>query len=310
LPHAKDYAVEQNLWSLCQSQYFPRRRSIRSAKTRRAYQYSIAALSKHLGREAQLSDLDDEIMEVWLTAELNRVKSVETARHRLAKLLALWTWAAKRGLVPTFPTIERPRAPVPVPRAWQQHELARLFAAADLEGGLIGPVPARLWWRARLAFHWFCGERKGAVDLLRQEWVYLDSDPPACVIPAEARKGGFKPACYRLPPPLIEALRRIWEPSRELVFPWPHSEGKYFRDWNRILIRAHLPVGRKFKTQALRVSHATWKKKMGGDATASLMHSDPAVTIRSYLDPRMAADDDKPLFVPWQQQPPEPPRAA
>jgi hypothetical protein len=303
--------VEQNLWSLCESQFFPRRRSIRSAKTRRAYRYSIAALSKHLGRDAQLSDLDDEVMEVWLTAELNRVKSVETARHRLAKILALWNWCAKRRLVPQFPTIERPRAPAPVPRAWQQDELARLFAAADLEGGLIGPVPARLWWRARLAFHWYTGERKGAVDVLRQEWCYLANDPPACVIPAEARKGGMKPAVYRLPPPLLEALRRIWEPVRELVFPWPHSEGKYYRDWNRLLIVASLPPGRKSKTQALRVSHASWKKRLGADASQSLMHSDPATTIRSYLDPRMSADDEKPLFIPWERSPPpSDPRAA
>src|SRR6185369_4621762 len=110
-----------------------------------------------------------------------------------------------------------------------QDELARLFAAADLEGGLIGPVPARLWWRARLAFHWYTGERKGAVDALRTEWVRLDGSPPVSVIPAHARKGRKKHAVYHLPPPLVDALRAIWKPARELVFESDRSAATYWK---------------------------------------------------------------------------------
>ena len=175
-----------------------------------------------------------------------------------------------------------------MPRAWLKDELSRLFDAAGAEQGTICGIPAGLWWRARVAFHWYTGERKTAVDLLRMEWVQLDPRMSVAVIPCDVRKGRKKNGIYHLPPPLVESLQAIWKPARELVFP-QESPTMYWRYWNRILKRAELPTGRKSKTHSLRVSHATWMDHQGGDATKSLMHSDSAVTKKHYLDPRMSA---------------------
>jgi len=59
---------------------------------------------------------------------------------------------------------------------------------------------------------------------------------------------------------------------------------------------AKLPSGRHRKTQSMRVSHATWLTVVGGDATKSLMHSDPATTRDHYIDPKIAMPNQPRLF--------------
>jgi integrase len=295
--------VEANieLWHLCQNLFFPRKLEI-GPDTRRQYRYALDDWARCLGRPATLADLDDDALLIWMRVLMDRRTprrlSPWTINERVGRVRSLWTWLAKRGIVNTFPTCRRIPAPDPTPRAWTREEIAKLFAAADLEGGLLAGIPSRLWWRARLAFHWFTGERKGAVDALRMEWVLLDNDPPVAVVPAVVRKGRRKPAVYHLPMSLVVELRAIWQPDRELVFPFDRSPGMYYKIWTRILKRAGLPLGPKSKTQALRVSHATWRKKMGGDPTQALMHSDPLTTIKHYLDARFD-DPPPPLFDPW-----------
>jgi integrase len=295
--------VEPNisLLHLCETLFFPRKLEI-GTETRRQYRYALNDWARTIGREPTLADLDDDALLIWMRVLMDRRTprplSAWTINERVGRVRSLWTWLAKRGLVNTFPTCRRIPAPDPTPRAWSKEEIAKLFGAADLEGGLIAGIPSRLWWRARLAFHWFTGERKGAVDALRMDWVFIDSDPAMAVIPAQARKGRRKSAAYHLPPALVGELRAIWLPARELVFPFDRSQGMYYKMWNRLLKRAGLPVGPKSKTQALRISHATWRKKMGGDPTQALMHSDPLTTLKHYLDARFN-DPPPPLFVPW-----------
>lgn len=287
----------ESLRTVADSLYFPRKLNT-GPETRRQYRYAFDDWAKCLGHDPTLADLDDDKLTVWMRALMDRKPALSpwTINERVGRIKTLWTWLAKRRHVDTFPTVQKLHCPDPTPRAWTQEQLARLFAAADLEGGLIASVPARLWWRARLAFHWFSGERKGAVDALRWEWV--DTARGVAVIPAAVRKGRRKPGVYHLPPALTASLDEIRYPERDLVFPWDRSPDTYWLRWNRILKHAGLPPGRKSKTQALRVSHATWINKQGDDATRSLMHGDPATTRRHYLDPTFD-DAQNPLFIPW-----------
>lgn len=285
------------LWVICERSYFPRKLNL-GPPTRRQYKLALDCFGRTLGHEPEESDLNDDALLLWTRALLDRELSPYTINERVGRIKTLWSWLAKRGLCRTFPTVPRLTCPEPTPRAWTEGELSRLFAAADLEGGLIGPVPARLWWQARLAFHWFCGERFGAVKALRQDWC--DLERAVCTIPAAVRKGRRKPATYHLPAPLVESLRQIWVPARELVFPWPWTDGAYWLRWNRILRHAGLPGGRRSKTQALRISHATHRQRLGDDASRALLHSDPATTARHYIDRSFAAPP-KPLPDPRQR---------
>lgn len=290
------------LWDLCEETYFPLKIDI-GKETRRQYALAMDDFGRTLGHRPTIDDLTDSTLTFWARKLLDRVHpkplSAWTINERTGRIKTLWKWLACKGIVKTFPTVKPLPVPDPIPRAWSKNELARLFEAAELEQGTIAGIPAGLWWRARMAFHWYTGERKGAVDRLRMEWVYLDSDPPISRIPAGARKGGKKNGMYHMPPPLVDALRAIWKPSRDLVFE-NDRPSMYWLWWNGILKRAGLPTGSKFKTQCLRVSHATWCEKAGGDATRSLMHSNRATTMKHYIDASFQ-DPLPPMFDPWQR---------
>lgn len=290
-------APDTSLWQICQSFYFPRRIDLRSPKTRSAYKIALDNFGRHLGRMPTLIDLDDDIVAVWVGAELDAPGSVYTVRERMGRLLALWRFLAAKQLVRCWPTIKRPPAPDPMPVALSQQQLRDLFEAAMYEPDKIGGIRAGWWWQAFMAFVWSTAERRGAALSLR--WEHCDIAGGVAVIPPEARKGRRKAGVYRLWPEVVSLIDRIRMPPRELVFPWPFSMGKYFHNYGRILERAGIPNGRRYKTHCLRCSHATWLSAFGGNAAASLMHSDPATTQRHYLDQRIAKPDQPKLFVPW-----------
>jgi integrase len=290
----------KKLRDVCESLYFPRRITIRSENTRRQYFYAIDQFGEFLGRPATIADLDDDQLTIWLSSLMDRGLSIYTCREKVRRITALWNWCARRGLVPKFPTLVLPAAEDPTPRAWTREELSRLFDAASHENQPIAGIPGWDYWPARMGWYWFTGERYGATRDLCWEWI--DLDRAVATVPAKVRKGRRKTAVYQLPPVLVEMLRKIVEPRRELVFPWAKCEAMYWKDFGRILKRAGLPDHRR-KSHALRVSHATWLELSGEDASRSLLHGDSSTTQRHYID-KTFAPPQRPLFDP-RQKPPE-----
>lgn len=288
----------KTLWEICTEKYFPLKINLRSENTRKQYRYALTDYGKSIGREPTVDDLDDDLVTIWVSSMLNRGLAADTVRERAGRITALWNWMARRGMVSHFPTVQKPPSPDPQPHAWSDEELQRLFEAAAWEPGEICGIPARKWWVAYLAWLWGTGERFGATMQLRWEWVNLDKGVAS--IPPAARKGRTKAAVYALPEFTIRMMRKIQEPKRELVFPWEGRIGTYYKRFGRILKRANLPSGRKYKTHSMRVSHATWVKKLGGDPTAALMHSNPQTTSRHYLDKTQLVTAQVPLFCPWE----------
>jgi len=207
--------------------------------------------------------------------------------------------------VEQWPTVQRPAPPDVLPIAFTEQQLAALFDASQREDGYIGGIRAHLWWAAWLSFIWCSGERLSASLAIRYEWVDLERG--IVTIPAAVRKGGRRPALYHLWPWVVQRMQAIAQPQREMWFPWPFTLDCYWYRFGRILRRAGIPDDRWRKTHALRKTHATFRYIAGQDATAALMHSDPATTIKHYLD-RSMLPAPEPLFNPW--QPPDPPRAA
>lgn len=291
----------RTLKEICENEYFPLKLSIRAENTR--YQYGLAFLdwAKYLGHEPTTDDLSDDAVTIWMSRLLNRkpALSVNTVRERVGRVLTLWSWLAKRGVVVRFPTVAKPQAPDPLPTALTEEQLRRMFASAKKERGMIDKVPADLWWMSFLAFVWMSAERKSAAMSVRVEW--LDLAGGTVSIPPEFRKGRKKWGIYRLWPESLPMFRTLVavDPVREYLWPWGRCKESYYTTFNRILRDAGLPVNRKYKTHGLRVSHATWRTVLGGDATRALMHGDPATTRKHYLDPRLMPADDTRLFVPW-----------
>jgi integrase len=301
------------LIDVCENEFFPLRISIRATNTKYQYRLAIADFSRHLGHTATIADLTDDTVTIWMgrLLSIRPALSVYTVRERVGRILSLWNWLAKRRTVDRFPTVQKPRPTETLPTALTEEQLQRLFASAKKERGQYDNVPADLWWLSYLCFIWMSAERKSAALAVRTEWVNLTG--AVVTIPPDVRKGGQKWGVYRLWPeslPLFKQLIDV-DPKREFLWPWGRCKESYYIAYNRILKDAGLPITRKFKTHALRVSHATWKTVLGGDATRALMHSDPATTRKHYLDPRLIPADETKLFVPWrgfEMAPPEPPK--
>jgi integrase len=291
------------LWQICQAEYFPRNLRLRSSVTKLRYKQAIDVLGKYLGRDATLEDLNDDTFVAWLIWLVERRGVCErTANGIVGRLRTLWTFLAKRKVVDCFPTAQNLPVPEYEPLAWSQEELQRLFVAATQMPGMVGHVRAGVWWPALLAWFWATSERLGAT--LSMEAEHLDLDRGIACLPAKIRKGGRKPATYHLPRESADLIRRIYRPKGKVFF-WDKSLESYFLHWDRLLRLAGLPGGRKRKSQAIRVSHATWLTVAGGDATKKLQHGSAETTRKHYIDLRHFPDTGVELFKPWSELPPD-----
>jgi integrase len=292
----------RTLLEICESEYFVLNLKIRSPHT--IYQYGIAlrCFARSLGHEPTTADLHDDAITLWMGRLLRQTDpplSVNTVRERVNRVLALWTWLAKRTVGMRWPTVVKPPAPETLPTALSEDQLRRLFKSAGKERGTILGIPAELWWVSYLAFVYNTAERKTAALSVKVAW--LDLEQGTATIPPGVRKGGRKWGTYRLWPESLPLLRACLDadPRRELMWPWPKCKQSYYVSYDRILRDAGIPVDRWHKTHSLRVSHATWLKVVGGDPTRKLMHDSAETTERHYIDPRHLPDSDHRLFVPW-----------
>ncbi len=212
---------------LCE-QYLSVRTKIRSDRTREHYRRSVAQFSDHLCRSATIEDLTDDALSAFIISTVNAGFSPITANQRVKQLRALWNWAAKKRLVHDFPTFEDIDEPEPLPTAWTDDELTKLFAACANQRGWIGPHQASTWW---LAIHWWwlsTAERTEATMLLRRDMLRLDQG--LAVVPASIRKGRAKNRIYRLAPRCVELLAEMAKPSTPTGLVFDHS----WRDWRSI----------------------------------------------------------------------------
>lgn len=151
---------------------------------------------------------------------------------------------------------------------------------------MIGKVCAADWW---VAFHVFVlttGERTEATLACRWEWI---NDDGRIVIPASVRKGRRKAMTYRLTPLTLHYLDRLRTNGDELIFarPWKCIETFYLH-YTRLLKRAGLPTGRRWKPQMLRRTFGTYAKLAGNDNP--LDHESLSTFRKHYNDPTLSPD--------------------
>lgn len=271
-----------------ESVYVPARLPLGSDRTTDHYHYALRKFASAVGHEPLLSDLSDRNLMLMVRAMRADGIAVATInRGPLSRILALWRFAARRGLVTTWPEISRLNEPQIVPESWTVAQVQQLLDGCARMPGRVGTHEAGDWWRAFNLVAFYTGERTGAI--LRIPYDGLNLAARTLVVPATCRKGRTKPAVYRdLPDVVVEALRAIESPRRPKLFAWPLCESRFYAAYTRLLQLAGLPSGRRHKPQKLRRTFATLLEAAGGDATKALMHSDRRVTERSYLDPTQA----------------------
>lgn len=267
-------------------------RRLRSDKTRRVYLIALKQFARATGiTELSLIDLTDDNLMALEKFLIGR--SPYTINERLGRIKTLWRFASARGLVQDSPTLGRLPVEEPYRRAWTVEQVRGLLKACESVAGEYAGVPRSLWWSAWNRLIWETGERCGAMRRLQFDWF----EGPLLLVPASARKGE-KSQVYRLSRLTIEAIERIREPERLLVFPFLQCESTFFLHYGRLLRAAGLPSGRKCKSQRMRRTHLTYWAIGGGDPTARAKHSSRSVTDTYYLDESLLEQPDPTKYLP------------
>ncbi len=214
----------------------------------------------------------------------DRKKSAHSRQKELSQLGALWRYAIRKRLLEDWPDVQPEKLPQRTPEAWTAADLEKLFAAIQKATGHIAEIPAAHWWEALHRILVCSAERISAVLELR--WADVDLETGWVNFRAESRKGGRQDNPCRLNATAIEALQRIRQPERELVFPWPQHPSCLYYKYAAILKSAGLATDAKSKFHRMRRTVASHFEAAGGNATALLTHSNRKVTL-AYLDPRI-----------------------
>ena len=220
--------------------------------------------------------------------------SASTINNHLARLLALWRFAADRGLVDRLPRVKKLKAARHAPDAWNEDELTRIIAAPlamDFPGG-IGGVHAGRWFHALLLVCYWTGLRHKT--LLELEWSHIDLASGVLDVPGTIMKNR-RGKRFRLGADAVAAVRGIRVRDRGPIFLLTHREHWFFAQMRKIIAAAGVPpsshhLGGMHK---LRRSVATLVARHRGVAAAAdlLGHSSEAVTAR-YIDAAKLPDRD------------------
>jgi integrase len=259
-----------------------------SCDCKKQYLQNIRKADDAAGGTCRLSDLSDDLLARVCGRLLSEGRSPATANKVRSQLVALWNFAARRGLVTTWPTLRKYREYKREPTAWTREQLTRLFAVAASRKGSIGRVPASLWWLTLLSLLWDTGLRIGAAMQLR--WQQVDFERGYVLALAEQQKQGAD-QWFRLHPDTLKILRLLegyategcQEKENGPIFRWPRAICTLWNAYKDLLTAAELPNGRRDKFHRIRRSVATHYEVAGGNATELLGHSCRAVT-KSYLD--------------------------
>jgi integrase len=260
----------------------------------------LAMLRTLYGRDILVTELTDALLAEFLQKLLAQGRQPSTVNSYRAHLVALWRFAHERGLLSTLPRVKKLKAHLEEPDAWSEGEAARILdAASRFDRPPIAGIPAGKFWRALLLVDWWTAIRRKSLLGIRREDVDLASG--WLYVPARRSKNR-RGKRFRLGPDALDAIRDIWSPERELLFPWPAALKDISLQFNQILQRAGIP---RSKRRNLSQFHK-WRRTVATTAAARaglpaaialLDHSGPEVTKR-YIDPSKLPGNDATAFLP------------
>lgn len=276
------------------SVYRPRRLLGCSAPTIKHYQVAIRHLDRFFCRSVTLADIADEDRAVEFMEWFSVGRRPATIATQRSQMVALLSYAHRRGLIAAVPDIPRVPQLQSAPNSYSVKEVHRLIKAAmGAEEDVCG-IPASFYWTANFLISYDTGVRTRA--LWNIETCHLQL--PAIVFPPENMKNR-KGQVLRVSPSTAKAIERILKPTRQILFPEPWCAATRYRNVKAFLTAAGLPHGRHDMYQRLRRTTGTMTHNAGGDATAQLGHSTDAVTRQSYLDQSNNVQAADLLDHPW-----------
>lgn len=275
------------------------------------YRITLDRLREHFGRDIRVEEQTDALAAdhfQWLLASGIRPVSINNC-HR-ANWFALWRHAIEKGLIQHEPKVKKLPVETDEPDAWSEDEARRIIDATTAlrDWPPIAGIRADKYLRAFLLVGWWTGLRRSSLFRLSRSDVSLST--------AELNVGGSKVKNkrgrrYVLPPDAIDALKEIWRPEREKLFPWPTDAAadpigaasrRFYLYLNEVLRVAGVPPSTRRSMNKLH----KWRRTVGTHAAINggveaaisiLNHSGPDV-VKRYLDPTKLPNGNPARFLP------------
>ncbi len=276
-----------------ESYYLPLRLVGAKDGTLRNYRQALTHWRRICG-DSRLSEVDS--MSIAKFRRGMATRSAATVNGYPRPIMAMLRLAAQDDvcLIDRTPSVRLLREPRRSPLALTIDEFAKVLAAARRWPCPIAAYPAVDWWEAVLLTDWETGLRLEALFALRS--VDLLWDDRGIFSQAEAAKDR-EADWYALQPATLDAIRRIYDPCRETLFPLD-VQVKTVGKWFRAVLNTsgiYAPKGCGMRFHRLRRSKASYTELAGGDAQRALGHSSRSVTVR-YLDPRIVGRAKQPAM--------------
>jgi len=261
------------------------------------YQGTVNLFDEFAGRIA-LDEITPEVIGEFLTwVRVDKGRKVNTARKHRRTLAAILREARRAKLTSIRARdIPTPKKQQKLPRAWTPDQFATVIDDASKLPGSVGRWPLRHWFPSVCLTAWSSDWRISAVMGLETARVNIET---GSIVSRESK--GDEERCAWLTPQALEALRRIWDPSRREIYgDWPYD--RTTPSWpalnnllKGIIQRTGVPDLGRFHT-IRRTSTTAVAVKHGIDAAAQHAgHSHHSVTRASYIDPTHATPQESKL---------------
>lgn len=277
---------------------------MRSAKSIEAMAIDIKILNEFFrevhpdaNRSVELGDLSAELISGGAGWLVKKGRQPATANRFIRHVAALWRFAAQdesvHHIIKPVTKLRKHKEPKRVPEAWAPDQFNSMVEVAGRLDGMVGEVPASIFWPCLLLTCYWTGVRISALMSLRVADVDLEN----CTIKftAETQKH-FADQVFYIPQDLVDLIKQLNPASRghDLLFgDWPKDRTgvwgwKYLnQEFGRIAKKAGLATGRRYKWHMVRRTVATQVCAAAGKSAAqSLLGHASASTTERYLDPR------------------------
>jgi integrase len=291
----------ETLRSILDADYSPLRGL--KPKALNQFQLSLQRFSEHLGHEPTVADLTGIAVQRFLSARKTKVSTATALKDR-THIAALWNHLFRLRRVEVAPAAVLPpmRAPRRVPRAYRDHELARILRSALATHGGIDGRPASIWHASLILAAFETAERVGA--LLAVEWRDVDLDERTILLRAENRKGAHQDLLRPISPQTVRWLATLRRNSteRQRVWNWDRTPTRLWGHFRNICKRtavkpdpnipgdAGLPAVQCRGYHGLRRAAASYIAAAGGlsEAATALGHASASTTQAHYVDQTIA----------------------
>lgn len=293
--------------------FLPEKNHATTSATAELTRAALKRLGEFSGRDVAMHEISPGLIRDFRNWMARKIASgatygPATANKHLRQLRAVLGHAAKNRIIRPLPPIAFLEEAEPDVQAWEPAELAKIENQARAQEGMVGDVPAAVFWTAWSLVAQKIGCRITAQMLTRRQ----DYDPAErCLLLRKSTQKQKKDQRIALPPRAAEAVERLLAAhDHETIWgSWPYDPplasgrrkwkvlAKHFEE--KLVKPAGLSLKKGVKTRQFRRTAATIVEELGGNPQELLGHASRRTTdLYLSKDPRRRKICRQSLLIP------------